>query len=225
LQATDPDLYLDECADLVWEALLKPARDNLPKDRRDRAAMTYVKELSAKPLPGREYSITLGDLTGTIQFYVAQTRIYVLMAVNSPVGLWARERFLSSFTVSPNLPMQLPDYGEPIGAGIRGPSSDATDDNRVFRSSEVTQRARVLEKREPSYTEAARKYSITGTVVLRAVFSKNGEVTNLHIIRKLPHGLTQQALKAAREIRFTPALKDGQPVSMWMQLEYNFNLY
>jgi TonB family protein len=62
-------------------------------------------------------------------------------------------------------------------------------------------------------------------VVLRCVFSKNGEVTNISVMRKLPHGLTGQALDAARRIKFIPAQKDGNPVSMWMQLEYNFNLY
>ena len=27
------------------------------------------------------------------------------------------------------------------------------------------------------------------------------------------------------QYKFVPATKDGHPVSMWMQLEYNFNLY
>ena len=36
---------------------------------------------------------------------------------------------------------------------------------------------------------------------------------------------TEKAIGAARQIRFVPARKNGQPVSMYMQLEYNFNLY
>ena len=84
---------------------------------------------------------------------------------------------------------------------------------------------RVLEKPEPTYTESARKFGIEGTIVLRTVFSKNGEVTNLHVVSKLPHGLTQRAIEAARAIRFVPAMKDGQAVSMWMELQYNFHLY
>jgi hypothetical protein len=38
-------------------------------------------------------------------------------------------------------------------------------------------------------------------------------------------GLTEQAIKAARRIKFIPATKDGQPVSTYIQLEYNFNLF
>src|SRR5438309_7000940 len=76
----DVDEYLDRCAEMIWEGLLKPARDKLPDDRRVRAAMTYIKELPAKPLPGREYTLTIGDLTGTTQFYIDEARIYVLLA-------------------------------------------------------------------------------------------------------------------------------------------------
>lgn len=59
---------------------------------------------------------------------------------------------------------------------------------------------------------------------MRTVFSGDGEVTNILAIKKVPHGLTQQSIKAARAIRFEPALKNGRPVSMWMELQYNFNL-
>jgi len=111
------------------------------------------------------------------------------------------------------------------GGGGPGGGGGGTDYNRIFRSSEVTSRARVLDKPEPQYTETARKNQITGTVVLRAVFSSNGSVANISTIRGLPDGLTERAIAAAKQIRFVPAQKDGHPVSMWMQLEYNFNLY
>jgi TonB family protein len=111
------------------------------------------------------------------------------------------------------------------GGGGPGGGGGGTDYNRIFRSSEVSSRARVLEKPEPQYTESARKNQITGTVVLRAVFSSSGSVTNISTIRGLPDGLTERAISAAKQIRFVPAQKDGHPVSMWMQLEYNFNLY
>jgi len=110
----------------------------------------------------------------------------------------------------------------------REPTPDAattTDYNRIFRSSEVTSRARVLDKPEPQYTEVARKNQVTGTVVLRVVFSSSGQVTNISVIRGLPDGLSERAIAAARQIRFVPAMKDGRAVSMWMELEYNFNLY
>jgi TonB family protein len=115
----------------------------------------------------------------------------------------------------------------PGGGGIggsRGNNPDP-DPNRVYTSPEVNERARVLSKPEPQYTEEARRNSITGTVILRVVFSRSGEVTNIRALQPLAGGLTEKAIAAARQIQFVPAKKNGQPVSMYMQLEYNFNLY
>jgi protein TonB len=83
----------------------------------------------------------------------------------------------------------------------------------------------VLAKPEPQYTEEARKTGVTGTVVLRVVFSRTGEVTNIRALATLPLGLTEKAIAAARQIRFRPAMREGRPVNVVMQLEYNFNLY
>lgn len=96
---------------------------------------------------------------------------------------------------------------------------------RAYSGRDVTTKPRVLEKPEPIYTEAARRHQLTGTVILRCVFAEDGRVVNIVPIRGLRYGLTRKAITAAYRIRFTPATKDGKPVSMYMQLEYNFNLY
>jgi TonB family protein len=111
------------------------------------------------------------------------------------------------------------------GGGGPGGGGGGTDYNRIFSGKDVTSKARILEKPEPQYTEAARKNQITGTVIIKAIFSSSGQVTNIVAVSKLPDGLTEKAIAAARQIRFVPATKDGRPVSMYMQLEYNFNLY
>jgi tetratricopeptide (TPR) repeat protein len=95
----------------------------------------------------------------------------------------------------------------------------------VFSGREVTTKARVLRKPEPQYTEAARKNGVVGTIVLRALFASDGTVKHFLVVRGLPDGLTERAISAARLIKFTPATIDGRPVSMFVQLEYNFNLY
>jgi TonB family protein len=125
-----------------------------------------------------------------------------------------------------------PGRGGNIGGGDRndggggpGGGGGGGDPNRIFSGKDVTSKARVLSKPEPQYTEEARKNQVTGTVVLRAVFTSGGQVTNIRAVSGLPYGLTERAIAAARQIRFTPATKDGRPVSMYIQLEYNFNLY
>ena len=113
--------------------------------------------------------------------------------------------------------------GGGIGGAPRGNNPNGPD--HVFTNPQVEQRARVLSKPEPQYTEEARKHDVTGTVVLRVVFSTTGEVTDIRTVKPLPMGLTERAIAAARQIRFVPAMRGGHPVNVYMQLEYNFNLY
>jgi len=61
--------------------------------------------------------------------------------------------------------------------------------------------------------------------MLRAVLSSGGQITNIQPMKRLPDGLTEKAIEAARRITFTPAEKDGRPVSQYITLVYNFNIY
>jgi TonB family protein len=109
--------------------------------------------------------------------------------------------------------------------GSRGGNPNPDDPDHVYPQSQVTERVRLLAKPEPQYSEEARRNLVMGTVVLRVVFSRTGEVTNIRAVQTLPFGLTERAIAAARLIRFRPATRLGQPVNVSMQLEYNFNLY
>lgn len=61
--------------------------------------------------------------------------------------------------------------------------------------------------------------------MLLAVFAADGNIKNVLVLQSLPYGLTEKAVAAARRIKFQPATKDGQVVSTFIQIEYNFNLY
>ncbi len=131
-----------------------------------------------------------------------------------------------------------PGDGPGVGPGSRGNMGGGEKDlgccgrggapdgwGRTFTGAEVEQRARLLSKPEPQYTEEARKNQVQGTVRLRVVFSSAGEVVQIRAVNTLPFGLTERAIAAARQIKFVPAVKSGHAVSVHMQLEYNFNLY
>ena len=95
----------------------------------------------------------------------------------------------------------------------------------VYSTRQVDVKAIILSKPDPQYTEEARRNRVTGTVVVRAVLAANGKVVAIFPTRRLPDGLTAQAIRAARRIKFVPAVKDGKPVSTAVQVEYNFNIY
>jgi TonB family protein len=111
-------------------------------------------------------------------------------------------------------------YGDPKGDARNDPAGA-----KVYSGKEVDQRAQILSRPKPIYTDEARKNLVSGTVVLKAVLASNGQVANIRVIKGLPNGLTEQAIAAAKELRFVPAMKDGHAVSQEIQLEYNFNPY
>jgi TonB family protein len=96
---------------------------------------------------------------------------------------------------------------------------------RPFRGSEVEQRARLLFKPEPQYTEGARRNPDHRNSNVACRVSSAGQVEQIRAVQTLPFGLTERAIAAARQIKFVPATKSGHLVSVYMQLEYNFNLY
>lgn len=83
----------------------------------------------------------------------------------------------------------------------------------------------ILYKEKARYTEEARQNKVQGTVVLSAVFTSDGRVTQVRVIRGLPDGLTEKAIEAAQKIKFQPATKQGVAVTVRGQLEFTFNLY
>jgi TonB family protein len=83
-------------------------------------------------------------------------------------------------------------------------------------------RAFITSRPEPGFTEAARRNDVEGVVRLRAVLNVSGEVTDISVVKGLPDGLTERAVAAAKQIKFTPAERDGRKVSQYVELDYVF---
>jgi tetratricopeptide (TPR) repeat protein len=88
-----------------------------------------------------------------------------------------------------------------------------------------TLRPVITYREKAKYTDAARGAEVQGSVILMATFASDGTIKHILTIQGLSHGLTEQAILAARKIKFIPAMKDGQPITVILQLEYNFSLY
>jgi TonB family protein len=92
----------------------------------------------------------------------------------------------------------------------------------VFGASEVSKKARLLETPSAAYTDAARQAEAKGEVRLRLVLAADGTVKYVFPMKALGHGLTESAIEAARQIKFEPAVRNGQPVSQFATLSYEF---
>ena len=102
---------------------------------------------------------------------------------------------------------------------------EADEGRAVFLGTEVDERAQIRYKPEPGFTEEARRNRVRGTVRVRAVLGSDGAVRHVLVLKGLPHGLSEEAVEASRRMRFTPAVKNGRPVSQFVMLEYGFNTY
>jgi TonB family protein len=92
----------------------------------------------------------------------------------------------------------------------------------VFGSGEVQKKAKLRDAPAAVYPDEARTAKANGEVRLRLVLAADGTVKNIFPMKSLPHGLTQAAIDAARQIKFTPAVREGKPVSQFETLSYEF---
>lgn len=82
----------------------------------------------------------------------------------------------------------------------------------------------ILEKPRPEYTAEGRKLKIEGDVVLEMVFLANGTIQVNRVVSGLGHGLDEAATRAAQQIKFKPAKRDGQPVDFPARVRIEFRL-
>jgi TonB family protein len=95
---------------------------------------------------------------------------------------------------------------------------------KAFQPKEVDVRAEVTARPDPKYTEEARRLGVQGVVTLKVLLSADDRVDRVRVLRRLPYGLTESAIRAACQIKFKPAQINGQKVPQWVNVEYGFSL-
>jgi TonB family protein len=65
-------------------------------------------------------------------------------------------------------------------------------------------------------------FEVKGTVSLRVTFQADGKIGSIAVVSGLPCGFSEAAIKAAREIKFTPQMNDGVPVAITKTIQYSF---
>jgi len=79
-------------------------------------------------------------------------------------------------------------------------------------------------KPKPDYTDEGRKEKVNGEVRLEVLFKSDGRVHVVRVVQGLGHGLDEQAVKAAEQIKFKPALQQGQPIDSLALVHIIFEL-
>lgn len=105
--------------------------------------------------------------------------------------------------------------GPPIaGLGANGPyrpGGDVTAPIKIFDLS-------------PTYTEEGRQNRVQGVVILETIVDAHGDVVRVKVLKGLPLGLTESAVATAKQWKYRPATRLGEPVAVVMNVTVRFSL-
>lgn len=115
--------------------------------------------------------------------------------------------------------------GPGTGSGL-GPGSGGGTGGGAYRPGNGVTMPTLLREVKPNYTSDAMRAKIQGTVLIECVVNTNGEVTDVKILNSLDptFGLDQEAIKAAKQWRFSPGTRLGEPVPVVVSIELSFTL-
>lgn len=88
-----------------------------------------------------------------------------------------------------------------------------------------TTAVKIISKPKAPYTDEARQNNVQGSVTLKIVFLASGQIGSVTAVSRLPYGLTENAIAAAKQIKFEPKKVNGVPVTVSMTFQYGFNIY
>jgi protein TonB len=115
--------------------------------------------------------------------------------------------------------------GPGTGSGL-GPGSGGGTGGGVYQPGNGVSLPQLVREVKPAYTSDAMRAKIQGTVLLRCIVRPDGSVSDIEILRSLDptFGLDGEAVKAAKQWRFRPGMRMGQPVSVEITIELTFTL-
>ncbi len=114
-----------------------------------------------------------------------------------------------------------PGQGSGLGAGFGGNTGGG-----AYRPGNGVENPRLLREVKPAYTADAMRAKIQGAVLLECVVLPDGTIGEVRVVRSLDStfGLDQEAVKAAKQWRFQPGTRFGEPVPVLITIELTFTL-
>jgi len=117
----------------------------------------------------------------------------------------------------------VPETAPPVIDTARGGKDVEKIEEEIFEFFAVEEQPERIKDIAPEYPKAARRAGIEGTVIVRALVSKKGEVEKAEVL-KGPKELHDAAIKAAIATKFKPARQNDMPVSCWVAMPFRFVL-
>jgi len=115
--------------------------------------------------------------------------------------------------------------GPGTGSGL-GPGSGGGTGGGAYKPGNGVMLPQLIKEVKPAYTSDAMRAKVQGTVLVQCVVRQDGSVGDVEVIRSLDStfGLDQEAIKAAKQWRFRPGTRLGEPVPVLITIELTFTL-
>jgi len=142
-------------------------------------------------------------------------------AVLESVLQWHLMKNLSGSSRQVSISFSLPAEGSQSGVagGVAGDVGAG-----VYRVGGGVTAPVLLYRKEPEYTEEARRARVSGTVQLYVEIDPSGNPTNIRVLQGPGLGLDERAIEAVRTWKFKPGFKDGNPVTVAANISVSFRL-
>jgi len=98
-------------------------------------------------------------------------------------------------------------------------------DPSVFRQSQVDKKASLISAIDPPSNELAQQYGVAGVAVYHVVVGPDGKAGEIAIGQPIGFGLDENAVNTLKNATFEPAMKDGKPVPVVLDLIVQFHIY
>jgi protein TonB len=114
--------------------------------------------------------------------------------------------------------------GSGNGPGL-GPGSGGNTGGGPRRIGGGVSAPQVIFQVEPEFSEEARKAKVAGNVLVNLWVDTNGNPSHVRVIRGVGMGLDEKAIEAVRQYKFRPAMENGKPVLVELNIEVNFQIF
>jgi TonB family protein len=119
----------------------------------------------------------------------------------------------------------MPDFWRLYYEAVAAKSDYRPKDPSILRQNTVDQKAMLLTKFEPESNEFAQENGVAGMALYHTVVGADGKAAEIAVARPIGFGLDENAVAAIRKASFQPAVKDGKPVPVLLDLVVQFRIF
>jgi len=198
------------------------AREEVEKPKKKKHGHNDQQKSSGASLgaetPANEPS-TPADLSGGQHFTVATSPAHASQTLVS-----ALDRVFA-MNVDDRMIEAMPDFWKLYYEAAATDSSYSMTGPGVFSQNAVDQKARLLTTIDTPSNELAQEKGVAGMALYHAIVGSDGKIEEVVAGRPIGFGLDEGAVGAIRKAAFQPAIKDGKPVPVALDLVVSFRIY